>query len=65
MKCKKEAFERLMKQNFFNNATLAEAMGVNVMTVSKLRNGKTEPQAATLKKLCEALKCTPAELLDD
>lgn len=65
MKCNKQAFERLMKSNFYNNETLAAAMGVNVATISKLRNGRTEPQAATLKKLCEALKCEPAEILED
>ena len=65
MKCNKEKLARLMKENFYNNSTLAEAMGVNVMTVSKLRNGKTEPHAETLRKLCEALKCTPADLLED
>lgn len=64
MKCNKEKFEKLMKENFFNNSTLAETMGVNVMTVSKLRNGKTEPQAGTLKKLCEALKCKPTDILE-
>lgn len=65
MKCNKEKFTRLMKQNYFNNATLAETMGVNASTISKLKTGKTEPHAETLKKLCEALNCTPADLLED
>lgn len=65
MKCNKEKFTRLMKLNYFNNATLAEAMGVNPATVSKLKTGKAEPQAETLKKLCKALNCTPADLMED
>lgn len=64
MKCDTAAFERLMKEHFYTNATLAAEMGVNVMTVSKLRTGKAEPRVSTLKKLCEALNCEPGEILE-
>ena len=64
MKCNKEKFVKLMAENFFNNETLAKEMGVNVATVSKLKNGRTTPQAETLKKLCTALNCKPSDLLE-
>lgn len=65
MKCNRAKFERLMKMNFYNNRTLAAAMGVHETTISKLKMGKTTPHAETLKKLCETLKCTPADILED
>ena len=65
MKCNKAAFERFMKLNYHTNATLAEETGLNIMTVSNIRNGKKEPQARTLKKLCTALKCEPKDILED
>ena len=64
MKCNKEKLIRKMKENLYNNETLAKAMGVNVSTISKLRNGKTEPHIETLRKLCTALKCEPKDILD-
>lgn len=58
-----EKLNRLMKEHFYTNATLAAAIGVNAQTISRLRTGKTEPRPATLQKLCETLHCTPQELL--
>ena len=61
----KAKFEKAMKQNFFNNEKLAKACGVSVPTISRLRNGKTEPQAATLEKICKALNCSPSDIMPD
>ncbi len=43
---------------------LAEALGVSNKTISKWENGKCMPDYSIIKKLCETLQITLAELID-
>ena len=65
MKINTEKFTRLMVENFYNNDKLAKACGVAPVTISRIKTGKQEPHTETLRKLCEALKCSPADILQD
>lgn len=44
-------------------ADLAELAEVSTEFVSRLERGKTFPSVPTLMRLCEALRCTPNDLL--
>ncbi len=65
MKCNTEKFLKQMQRNFYNNESLAKEAGISPQAVSDLKTGKRTPRAATLKKLCEAFKCKPEDILDD
>ena len=51
MKIDKAKFDRLLYLKALNYTELAELAGVQVMTISKMANGKTTPRAATLRKI--------------
>lgn len=65
MKLDTEKVKRKMAENFLNNSTLSQKTGLTPNTVSNIVRGITEPRAKNLKKICEALNCTAAELLKD
>lgn len=44
---------------------LAEKVGITIANLSILKTGKAKAiRFSTLEKLCEALECTPGEILD-
>lgn len=53
-----------MTVNYMGNKELAEATGLSLTTVSHLRTGRiTSPKPDTMRRLCEALHCTPQDLI--
>lgn len=61
MKIDIEKLNDMMKNRLETNSSLAEKMGVNVATVSRIRNGR-DLRISTMKKLTEALNCTVDDL---
>ena len=47
----------------YSQVELSEIKGISRNTISNYETGKTAVSKRYLPKLCEALKCTPAELL--
>ncbi|GAA4289550.1 helix-turn-helix domain-containing protein [Aestuariibaculum suncheonense] len=43
---------------------LAEASGLSLRTIQRIENNETEPRGDTLRKLSEALDCTPEDIID-
>ena len=52
------------KKKHLTQAELSEKVGVHENTLRRWENEDFEPRASELKKLCEALNCTEAELLN-
>lgn len=65
MKIDKAKFDRLLYLKALNYTELAELAGVQVMTISKMANGKTTPRAATLRKITKVLDCQPVDILEE
>ena len=61
----KAKFDRLLYLKALNYTELAELAGVQVMTISKMANGKTTPRAATLRKITKELDCQPVDILEE
>lgn len=61
MKIDIEKLNDMMKNRLETNSSLAEKMGVNAATVSRIRNGR-DLRISTMKKLTEALNCTVDDL---
>ena len=55
--------KRLRQAAGVGQAQLAERVGVSTEFVSRMERGKTLPSLVTLGKLCDALGCSPNELL--
>ena len=54
----------LRKKRGIKQEELAEILSINTATLSRWENGHFEPNASTIKKLCEILHCTESELLN-
>ena len=54
----------LRKKEGITQAELSEKIGVHENTIRRWESGDFEPRASELKKLCDALNCTEAELLN-
>lgn len=52
------------KEQNLTQEQLAERLGVSNKTVSKWESGKCMPDYAVVKRLCEELRITVAELMD-
>ena len=52
------------KKRGISQEELAHMLSVNTATLSRWENGHFEPKASVIKKLCEVLGCTEAELLN-
>lgn len=63
MKINPEKLVNVMKKRLETNASLAEKIGVNVATISHMRNGRGV-RVSTMKKLVEALECNVEDLTD-
>ena len=64
-KVNKAKLDRRLQLACMTYTELAAAAGVRMATVSQLANGHTTPRAATLRKITEVLKCTPADILEE
>lgn len=55
----------VMADRKMTNKTLAQIMNMNPVSISKLKNADDMPAIGgeTLAKLCDALNCTPADLI--
>lgn len=57
--------DRLLAERGMTLAELAERVGVTVVNLSILKNNRARAiRFSTLTALCDALDCTPGELLD-
>lgn len=65
LKIDKTKLDRRLQLATMTYTELAKAAELRLATVSKLANGHTVPRAATLKKITEALNCTPADILEE
>lgn len=54
----------LRKKQMITQEELAHILGITNITLSRWENGHFEPNATSIKKLCEALHCTESELLN-
>lgn len=51
-------FERLRRHaedERWNNAAIAKETGLSAVTIGKIINGKCDPQATNLKKVCDTI----------
>ena len=55
--------QELRRQRLLTQRELAEAVGVRLQTVQTWEAGTRYPRPAQLRKLCEVLGVTPADLL--
>lgn len=65
LKVNKTKYEKQLALKCISNKELAEATGLNVMTISRLANGQTVPRPATIRKIVNALGCEPADILEE
>lgn len=57
--------DELLAQRQMTLAALAELIGVTVVNLSVLKNNRARAiRFSTLTAICDALACTPGELLD-
>jgi len=56
--------EKLRKRQGFSQETLAEETSLNLRTIQRIENNETVPRADSLKRITDALKVTPDELID-
>ena len=54
----------LRKKCGIKQEELAEILSINTATLSRWENGHFEPNASTIKKLCEILHCTESEIIN-
>lgn len=63
MKANKDKMQKIMTMKLYDNAKLAAACGVSANTISRIKNGITEPRVETLEKICKVLDCEPKDLI--
>lgn len=56
--------EKLRKRQGFSQEMLAEEAGLNLRTIQRIENNETVPRADSLKRITDAIKVTPDELMD-
>ena len=65
MRISKTKLDKRLALKAMSAADLAEATGLNVMTISKLSRGLTVPRATTVRKITKVLDCEPADILEE
>ena len=55
----------IRKKKGITQEELAHLLSINTATLSRWENEHFEPKASIVKKLCEVLNCTEAELLNE
>ena len=59
------SLDLMMGKHRISLTELSEKVGITQANLSILRNGKAKAiRSSTLDKLCEALQCSPGELLE-
>lgn len=57
--------DRVMADRKMSLNTLAEKVGISIVNLSQLKNGKVKGiRFATLEAICKALNCQPGDLLE-
>jgi transcriptional regulator with XRE-family HTH domain len=59
-----ENLRRIRNKSGISQSALADRVGVSLHTIFRVENGKTQPRASDIKKLCNVLNVTKAELLN-
>lgn len=54
----------IRKKKGMTQEELAQALSINVITLSRWENGLFEPRISFIKKICEVLGCSESELLN-
>ena len=65
MKIDVDKMKRLLVMNGMTGKDLAVSIGVSTTAVYKVLHGQSQPKPATLKRMCETLKCDPDELVKE
>jgi transcriptional regulator with XRE-family HTH domain len=60
-----ERLRQLREERALRQEDLAELAGVGKNTVNRIEKNRTEPHMTTVRKLAEALKVDPRELVKD
>jgi transcriptional regulator with XRE-family HTH domain len=58
-----DRLRQLRKQSLMTQEELAARSGVAVSTIIRIEHNQVEPQGSTIRKLAEALKVEPQELV--
>lgn len=53
-----------LQRNAMDGKILANKIGLSETGFSKIRRGEVSPRPATLRAICDALSCTPDDLLE-
>ncbi|MCR4562147.1 MAG: helix-turn-helix transcriptional regulator [Bacilli bacterium] len=61
----KDNLKSLREKRKLTQDYVAEKIGISRQSVSKWENGDSEPNLATIKKLCEILSCNISELVSE
>lgn len=55
----------IMKEKGISQLTLAQKTGIGQSTISDWKTKKTNPSANKILAICDALECTPYDILED
>lgn len=58
-------FKEVLKQYGITQIELAEKLGINRVSVSRLFSNSNDMRASTIEKVAKAIGCTAGELFDD
>ncbi|WP_242203062.1 helix-turn-helix domain-containing protein [Aestuariivivens insulae] len=56
--------KELRNRKGLSQEDLAEESGLSLRTIQRIENSETEPRGDTLRKLAEALNCSPEDIID-
>ncbi len=56
--------KELRNRKGLSQEDLAEASSLSLRTIQRIENSETEPRGDSLRKLSEALECTPEDIID-
>src|SRR5690606_38403960 len=59
-----ERVKELRKQKGLSQEVLATESGLSLRTIQRIENNETVPRGDTLKKLAQALNCTPSDIVE-
>lgn len=58
-------YKEVLKKYGLSQTELADKLGINRVSVSRLLSEKNDMRASTIEKIAKAIGCTPGELFDD
>lgn len=59
-----QRLKELRNRKGLSQEDLAEASSLSLRTIQRIENSETEPRGDSLRKLSEALECTPEDIID-